>query len=73
MKINIKLGDRFEISRVLQNDMHRRGKLVRAVYEVLQVYPHFVLCRKILGGYRECFGWHQMRAARRAREGRNRG
>lgn len=63
MSKNIKPGDRFELSHISQNDVHGRGRLVKAKYEVLQVFPHFVLCRKLHGGYRECFDWHQMRVA----------
>lgn len=60
MKINIHPGDSLEISQVLQNDVSSRGRMKKSVYEVLQVLPYFVLCRKIPGGYRECFTWHQL-------------
>ena len=65
MKVNIHPGDRFEISEAIPNSMRGKGALRKSIFEVLQVFPHFVLCRKIRGGYRECFGWHQLREARK--------
>lgn len=60
MKINIHPGDRLEVSQILQHDIHGQGRIRKSVYEVLQVFPHFVLCKKVKGGYRECFTWHQL-------------
>lgn len=58
IKNKLRPGDVIEISDRLQNDV---GKVLKMKYEVLQVFPHFVLCRKIKGDYRECFTWHQMK------------
>ena len=54
-----KYGTEFakDLALALLND---RGRMKKSVYEVLQVFSHFVLCRKIRGGYRECFTWHQL-------------
>ncbi len=64
-KNKLRLGDVIEISQRLQNDVRGEGKIEKKKYEVLQVFPHFVLCRKIKGGYKECFTWHQMKTAGR--------
>lgn len=64
VKINICPGDKLEISQISRNGEHGQMITRKSVYEVLQVFPCFVLCRKIRGGYRECFGWHQLREAR---------
>ena len=60
MKANLFPGDSIEVSQILKNDVQSRGRMKKSVYEVLQVFSHFVLCRKIRGGYRECFTWHQL-------------
>ena len=65
MKINIGPRDKFELSRALPSDGSGGRRIVKARSEALKVYPYFVLCRKVRGGYRECFGWHQLREARR--------
>lgn len=63
MENKLKHGDVIEVSRKLHNDMHGTWKVIWEKYEVLKVYPHFVLCRKARGGYRECFTWYQLRVA----------
>ena len=47
---------------ILHQDWHGRwgGIARREKYEILQVLPHYVLCRSVKGGYRECFTWHQL-------------
>ena len=60
LRVNLFPGDSVEVSQILRNDAYGRGRLKKSVYEVLQVFPHFVLCRSVKGGYRECFTWHQL-------------
>ena len=64
MKNNVKPGDVIEMAYRLKNDINGVGKMIRIKYGVLQVYSHFALCRKVKGGYRECFTWHQLREGR---------
>lgn len=47
MKINIHPGDRLEVSQILQHDIHGQGRIRKSVYEVLQVFPYFVPCKKV--------------------------
>lgn len=62
--IDIMPGDKMEI---LQRDWHgQQGEGVRwERYEVLQIFPHHVLCRNVRGGYRECFTRYQLRRGKR--------
>ena len=61
-KIKVSPGDMIEMPGSQINDMRRPGRRVNESYKVLEVYPCFVLCQKIWGGYRECFTWRQLRA-----------
>ncbi len=51
-----------EIIQILHRDWHgQQGEGARwEKYEVLQVFPHQVLCRNVKGGYQECFTWYQL-------------
>ncbi|MCI9135432.1 MAG: hypothetical protein HFI31_14805 [Lachnospiraceae bacterium] len=58
-------GEKFEIAIRVRKGMNGGWRIKRDRYKVLMVYRHFVLCEKISGGYKECFGSHDLKFANR--------